>query len=79
MPENPTIAQKAPIGLELEPGTYWWCACGKSSNQPWCDGSHRGSGFTPHQVDITEKKTYWMCACKHTAGVPFCDGTHKRV
>lgn len=75
----PEIPQKSPIGLELEPGTYWWCACGKSQNQPWCDGSHKGSGFAPQKVDIAEKKTYWVCACKHSANAPFCDGTHKKV
>ena len=75
-PESP---QKSPMGLELEPGTYWWCACGKSANQPWCDGSHKGSGFVPQKVDIDEKKTYWVCACKHSANAPFCDGSHKKL
>jgi CDGSH-type Zn-finger protein len=76
---KPEIPQKAPVGLALEPGTYWWCACGKSQNQPWCDGSHKGSGFTPKKVDITEAKTYWMCNCKHSNNAPFCDGTHKKL
>ena len=52
---EPTIAQKAPYAEELEPGTYWWCACGKSSNQPYCDGSHKGTDFTPVKCEITEK------------------------
>lgn len=79
MSEKPTIAQKSPIGIELDAGTYWWCACGKSANQPWCDGSHKGSSFSPQKVEITEKKTYWMCACKHSANAPLCDGSHKKI
>ena len=76
---TPNIPQKAPMGVDLEPGTYWWCSCGNSSNQPWCDGSHKGSSFVPERVDIAEAKTYWVCACKHTAGKPFCDGSHKNL
>lgn len=79
MSESPSIPQKAPYGVELEPGTYFWCSCGKSANQPWCDGSHKGSGMSPQKVDIAEKKTYWMCGCKHTAAAPFCDGGHKKL
>ena len=79
MTENPIIPQKAPYGVELEAGTYFWCACGKSANQPWCDGAHKGSGIVPQKVDITEKKTYLMCGCKHTANAPFCDGGHKAL
>lgn len=76
---KPEIAQKAPYGVELEAGNYFWCACGKSKNQPWCDGSHKGSGITPMKVEITEKKTYWMCGCKQSGKAPFCDGAHKKL
>lgn len=76
---TPNIPQKAPYGVELEPGTYWWCTCGNSSNQPWCDGSHKGSSFAPSKVDISEAKTYWVCGCKHTGATPFCDGSHKNL
>jgi CDGSH-type Zn-finger protein len=55
---EPTIAQKAPYAQELEPGTYWWCACGKSKTQPFCDGSHQGSDFQPVKFEVTEKKKY---------------------
>ncbi len=70
------IAQKSPITLELEPGKYWWCSCGKSTNQPFCDSSHNGSEFTPLPFEIDEKKKVWLCACKQTDNPPFCDGSH---
>jgi CDGSH-type Zn-finger protein len=76
---KPEIAQKSPYGVDLAPGSYYWCACGKSQNQPFCDGSHKGSGFTPVKFDITEQKKVWLCGCKHTAGAPFCDGGHKAL
>lgn len=75
----PDMPDKKPAVLELEPGSYWWCACGKSENQPWCDGSHRGSEFSPVEVVIEEKKRYALCVCKRSEKSPFCDGTHKRL
>ncbi len=79
MPE-PTIAMKAPYPVDVEAGkSYFWCACGKSASQPFCDGSHKGSGFAPVKFDATESKTVYLCGCKHTANPPFCDGTHKRL
>lgn len=74
---DPTIAAKQPIGIDLEPGTYWWCSCGQSSNQPWCDGSHKGSEFSPQKLEIEEAKKVWLCQCKRTEGAPLCDGSHK--
>jgi CDGSH-type Zn-finger protein len=74
---EPVVAQKAPFALELEPGTYWWCACGRSASQPFCDGSHKGTGFAPKKVSISEKQKAWLCGCKHSANAPFCDGKHK--
>lgn len=70
------IPQKSPYVMEVEPGTYAWCACGKSANQPYCDGSHAGSDFTPKVETISEKKTVAWCGCKRTQGAPFCDGSH---
>ncbi len=76
---EPEIAQRAPFVLELEAGTYWWCACGRSKNQPFCDGSHKGSEFTPAKIELAEKTKVWLCGCKHSATRPHCDGTHKRL
>jgi len=75
----PLIPQKAPICQDVEPGTYWWCACGKSKTQPFCDGSHQGTGFLPVEVVIPEPESIAWCACKHTKTQPFCDGTHNSL
>ena len=73
---EPKIAAKEPKVIDLEPGTYYWCACGRSTNQPFCDGSHEGTDFTPQPFEISEKQTVALCQCKHTNNPPFCDGTH---
>jgi CDGSH iron-sulfur domain-containing protein 3 len=67
------------IKLELEPGIYYYCTCGESENQPFCDGSHAGTEFEPIEFAITEKKKYSLCTCKHTEKAPFCDGYHKKL
>ena len=76
---EPVIAQKGPYILELEAGDYWWCACGRSKKQPFCDGSHKDTEFAPVKFSVTEKKKYSLCGCKHTAKQPFCDGTHNKL
>jgi CDGSH-type Zn-finger protein len=76
---QPHICARKPIVQPVEPGTYWWCACGLSKQQPFCDGSHKGTGFTPEKVAINESTTVAWCACKHTASRPFCDGSHSRL
>jgi CDGSH-type Zn-finger protein len=76
---KPFIAAKMPAQVILEPGQYFWCACGKSSNQPFCDGSHRGSEFVPALFRIAEKQEVWLCQCKQTNNPPYCDGTHKTL
>jgi len=73
------VYQKFPIVQKVEPGTYWWCACGRSKSQPFCDGSHEGTGFEPKQVEIKEAKMVAWCACKHSKTMPFCDGTHSKL
>ena len=76
MPE-PNIAQRGPYPVAVESSkTYFWCACGRSASQPFCDGSHKGTGFTPVKFEATESKTVYLCGCKHTGDKPFCDGTH---
>jgi CDGSH-type Zn-finger protein len=78
MPE-PKIAALKPDVLDLEPGTYYWCACGLSAKQPFCDGAHKGSGMGPLKFDVTEAGKKAMCNCKHSATKPFCDGAHKNL
>ena len=76
---EPDMAGTRPIAQHVEPGTYWWCACGRSKTQPFCDGSHRGSAFTPLEVTITEAREVWWCACKRSGSKPYCDGTHRTL
>ena len=77
--EEAKMAGKAPVVTTLEPGEYYWCACGRSQTQPFCDGSHRGSSFTPVAFTLSEKKKVALCLCKRTKNAPFCDGTHKKI
>lgn len=76
---EPQIAQKQPYVMNLEPGTYWWCACGASAGQPFCDGSHKGTGLAPQKVEVTETQTVALCGCKHSQNGAFCDGSHKKL
>jgi CDGSH-type Zn-finger protein len=79
MPE-PHIAQKAPFSVPVEAGkTYYWCACGKSSHQPFCDGSHKETGFTPKPFTAETDGNAYLCGCKHSKNAPFCDGSHKSL
>lgn len=66
--------------MAVEAGrNYAWCACGRSARQPFCDGSHKGTGFTPYVFKAEQSGEQWFCGCKHTAGRPFCDGTHNTL
>ncbi|MEI8107451.1 MAG: CDGSH iron-sulfur domain-containing protein [Verrucomicrobiota bacterium] len=77
---EPKIAQKAPIPVKVEAGkTYYWCACGESANQPFCDGKHKGSGFAPVAYQAEKDGTVYFCGCKHSAKGALCDGTHSKI
>ncbi len=77
---DPIVAGTRPEVLEHEPGrTYWWCRCGRSKDQPWCDGSHQGTGIEPIEFTVETRKNYALCKCKKTAESPFCDGTHSSL
>jgi CDGSH-type Zn-finger protein len=77
---EPVVAQQAPYGADVEAGkTYWWCSCGQSARQPFCDGSHKGSEFAPLPYKAEQEGTVWFCGCKHTAHAPLCDGAHSAL
>ncbi len=77
---DPVVAQKAPYGVPVLAGTsYWWCACGRSQKQPFCDGSHKGTGLAPREYKAEKDGTAWFCGCKATGNQPLCDGSHKTV
>ncbi len=73
-------AAETPFAVTVDAGKdYWWCSCGQSKNQPFCDGTHKAAGeFTPVEYTATESKTAFFCGCKASANAPLCDGTHKR-
>ena len=77
--DEPVPFDTKPAVLDLEASTYWWCACGRSKAQPFCDGSHKGTGFSPLKYTADENKTVYFCACKQTHNPPFCDGTHNSL
>ena len=71
------IAQKSPYSVEVEEGkSYWWCACGRSKSQPFCDGSHNGTGLSPQEYNADKSGAVYFCGCKRTGNTPLCDGTH---
>ena len=77
---EPVIAQKEPYAVEVAEGkSYWWCSCGQSENQPFCDGSHQDTEFEPLKYKATKNTTVYFCGCKKTGKTPMCDGTHSKL
>jgi CDGSH iron-sulfur domain-containing protein 3 len=77
---SPSIAQKAPYLIEVEAGkTYYWCSCGLSQEQPFCDGSHKTTDLVPLPYVATETNAVAMCGCKYSGTKPICDGSHKSL
>ena len=79
MNEQPEFAGRKSIKVKVEAGeTYWWCACGRSKSQPFCDGSHSVTSFTPFEFKAEKTEDVWLCSCKRTNKKPICDGSHKQ-
>lgn len=77
---TPDIPQKTPLPVDVDEGRkYFWCSCGKSDRQPFCDGSHQGTEFLPLTYVAETTRTLYFCACKHTRGAPLCDGSHNAL
>ena len=76
---EPLSPQNEPYAAEVEEGkTYYWCSCGRSKNQPFCDGSHQGTDFQPTEFTAEKTATVYLCGCKKTGHQPFCDGSHNK-
>jgi CDGSH-type Zn-finger protein len=77
---EPTVGGTAPIAIDVQAGrSYFWCSCGKSKRQPFCDGAHKGSEFAPVEYKATESTKVWFCACKRSGKGVLCDGSHKAL
>jgi len=77
--DKAVVAKKGPYQLTLEAGSYWYCTCDRSNKQPFCDGSHTGTSFTPLEFVLDKKTRVTLCGCKQTSVPPHCDGSHEGV
>ncbi len=77
--EPPRIFSRKPDIRDVTPGSYFWCSCGYSDTQPFCDGQHIRHGMMPVMLDVPEKRTIAFCNCKHTKNPPYCDGSHSKL
>lgn len=76
---DPIVAQKAPYVQQTAAGSYWWCSCGRAKSQPFCDGSHKGTGLSPMKADIASDRQVAWCGCKKSKNAPLCDGSHRSL
>ena len=77
---DPVVAEPGPCSVALKVGrTYFWCACGRSATQPFCDGAHKAVGMAPLMFAAQKSEQVWLCGCKATQGQPFCDGSHSKL
>lgn len=77
---EPLVASRTPFPVQVEAGkTYFWCRCGRSRTQPFCDGSHKGTGLSPIRYEAGETRRVFFCGCKRSGHKPLCDGTHKTL
>jgi CDGSH iron-sulfur domain-containing protein 3 len=76
---EPVCVQKMPYAMELEAGDHYWCACGRSQKQPFCDGSHQGTDIEPVKFTLASKEKVYLCGCRATGNPPFCDGSHSKL
>jgi CDGSH-type Zn-finger protein len=77
-PKEDAMSKRMPREMDLTAGTYYWCACGRTGKEPFCDGAHRGTNATPVEFTLAESKKVWLCTCRKTGNAPFCDGAHAK-
>jgi len=78
-PHKPIIVQLRSLKMDMEPGTYFWCSCGKSNKQPFCDGSHKGTNFKPEKIVIEQSRKVAWCMCRHSEKRAICDHKHREL